>query len=100
MILMADIEQAFSERGLKVVGHGGDLELSAIGGFGSEVAFRADPVAVSTRSTSMNNVATMWHGAAHHTGAMVIKGTLVLEMMDLNTKKILWEGAVSDHLDF
>ena len=100
LLVMGEIEDRLKSKGLARVEEGGDLILSGSGGFGGETGGAGMTAAVlPTYSTPTYTTSTMWTGATPTTGATVLHGTLVLQMAERTTGKVVWQGAVTQKVD-
>lgn len=97
--VIGEIDDELKSKGLNRVDKDGDLLLSGFGGFGGEVAGAATEPMLPTPSSLYYPMATVWVGAPMASGSTVVSGTLVLQMADRSTGKLVWQGSVNQKID-
>lgn len=101
--VVGTIDDQLKAKGLERTDKNGDLTLIAAGGIGFGYNLAAGTPILSTYDgppPTMN--ATMWTGS-DGSGALlapaVAQGTLILEFVDRNQNKAIWNGTVAQNLD-
>lgn len=97
--VIGEIDDALKSKGLTRIDKDGDLILSGFGGFGGQQAGPPQDVTLPTFSSMTYPMDTMWTGAPMATGSAVISGSLVLQMADRTTGKLVWQGSVTQKID-
>jgi Domain of unknown function (DUF4136) len=101
--VVGTIDQELKSKGLVRVEINGDLTLITAGGieFGSNLA-AGTPVLPIYGGPPPDMNATMWSGANPSSvvaGPLVAQGTLVLEFVDRDQNKVIWNGNVTRKFD-
>jgi len=97
--VIGEIDDGLKSKGLNRVDKDGDLILSGFGGFGGQVAGAPQEPILPTPSSLYYPTATVWAGEPMASGTTVVSGTLVLQMADRSTGKLVWQGSVTQKID-
>ncbi len=97
--IMAEIDAALEQRGLKLVEKSGDLLLSARGSIGGEMGGQHQDVIRPVPADFYYPSATAWTGVPAAAGSYVISGALILDFIDGSNKTLVWQGSVSQKMD-
>jgi len=97
------VDAELTKAGLKPVEEHGDLLLVYAGGVGYGLNAQAATPILPTYSGAPPAIdATMWSGATGPelgSTRMVPEGELQLELVDVNTNKVVWQGSVREKFD-
>jgi len=99
-VIVADIDHELSAKGLRKVEKDPDVLVSYWGGADAQTAFaQTDPGYLSTGGVAPIN-ATMWTGSLPATSTQVVKGTLVVDLVDARKKQLVWRATAQAKMDY
>ena len=99
MLVMGEIEHALNSKGLVRVEEGGDVIVSGFGGFGGEMGGGSAEPIVPAYSTIASTSSSMWTGQPAAAASAVLSSSLVLQMVEHSTGKLVWQGTVTQKID-
>jgi hypothetical protein len=97
LLVIGEIDHVLQSKGLTRVDDGGNLILSGTGGFGGEMGGGSADAILPSHSYS--TFTSMWTGDAAAPASAILHGSLMLQMVERSSDKLVWQGTVTQKID-